>query len=79
MEVLSGNRGDDLVRKATKYAAAGLPHYWIVDPRGEVVQTFVLEGGTYRSGVTLTADDPPAELDLGVARLTTSVPELLTP
>ncbi|WP_432505341.1 hypothetical protein [Kineococcus arenarius] len=39
----------------------------------------VLEGGTYRSGATLTPDDPPAELDLGVARLTTSVPELLTP
>ncbi|MCI2239003.1 Uma2 family endonuclease [Paenibacillus sp. TRM 82003] len=79
VEVLSGNRGDDLVRKATKYAAAGLPHYWIVDPRDEVVQTFALDAGTYRSDVTLVAGDPPAELDLGVARLVTSVAELLTP
>lgn len=28
VEVLSTNRGDDLVVKTTKYAAAGLVHYW---------------------------------------------------
>lgn len=37
VEVLSGNRGDDLVLKSARYAAAGLPHYWVLDPRDRVL------------------------------------------
>jgi len=33
IEVLSTNRSDDLILQTGRYAAAGLPHYWIVDPR----------------------------------------------
>lgn len=32
VEVLSTDRARDIIRKATKYAAAGLERYWIVDP-----------------------------------------------
>ena len=31
VEVLSTDRAADLIRKFSKYAAAGLPNYWIVD------------------------------------------------
>ncbi len=48
VEVLSDNRSDDLVTKSSKYAAAGLPHYWVVDPRGHVFHSYVLTDGTYR-------------------------------
>jgi Uma2 family endonuclease len=49
VEVLSGNRADDLVVKATKYAAGGLTDYWVVDPRDHIVETFALAGDAYRS------------------------------
>jgi Uma2 family endonuclease len=32
VEVLSSDPAADVVRKAAKYAAAGLPRYWVVDP-----------------------------------------------
>ena len=32
VEILSSNRAHDLVRKFAKYAAAGAPRYWILDP-----------------------------------------------
>jgi Uma2 family endonuclease len=51
IEVLSTNRSDDLVLKTGKYAAAGLPHYWIVDPRDRTFSAFVLQGGVYARAV----------------------------
>lgn len=60
VEVLSGNRVDDLVVKATKYAAAGLRDYWVVDPRDHLVECFQLEGVAYRSVGTFSS---------GIARL----------
>ncbi len=32
VEILSSDRARDMIRKARKYAAAGLERYWIVDP-----------------------------------------------
>ena len=55
VEVLSTNRGDDLVVKTTKYAAAGLVHYWVVDPRDGVLDTFELAGTTYRHAMAVSA------------------------
>ena len=40
VEVLSSNRGDDLVRKSTEYLRAGAGQYWIVDPRDRVVDVY---------------------------------------
>jgi Uma2 family endonuclease len=49
VEVLSGNRADDLVGKATKYDALGLSDYWVVDPRAHSLTTFHLDGAAYES------------------------------
>jgi Uma2 family endonuclease len=76
-EVLSpSNRSKDLVLKRHDYAAAGIPHYWIVDRVNRTLTVLVLDEGetTYREeavvepGKTWTTDRPfaitidPAEL-----------------
>jgi Uma2 family endonuclease len=75
VEVLSSNRGDDLVVKTTKYANVGLPHYWIVDPRDEVIDTFELTGTTYRHVARL--EDGAADLSFGVATVNVDLRSLL--
>lgn len=47
VEVLSTNRAHDLVTKASKYAQAGLPRYWIVGPDDQTVTAFALVDGVY--------------------------------
>jgi len=48
MEVVSpGGRGRDLVLKRREYAAAGIPEYWIVDPKREQITVLRLEGVRY--------------------------------
>jgi Uma2 family endonuclease len=58
IEILSGDpetaagraeRDRDLVEKRRAYAARGIPHYWIVDPRRRRVRWLVLDprGGAY--------------------------------
>ena len=37
----------DLVDKRIDYAEAGIPEYWIVDPRDETITVLVLEGDAY--------------------------------
>jgi Uma2 family endonuclease len=45
-EVLSpSNAGNDLVQKRHDYAAAGIPRYWIVDPRDNTVTVLALPEG----------------------------------
>ena len=76
-EVLSpSNRLTDLLLKRHDYAAAGIPHYWIVDRVNRTLTVLVLDDGetTYREeavvepGKTWTTDRPfpitvdPAEL-----------------
>ena len=77
VEVLSSNRGDDLVRKVGKYAAAGLPHHWILDPRDRTLEAFVLQDGTYAPAARLDEAAPVGQLDLGIARVTLDLAELL--
>jgi Uma2 family endonuclease len=49
VEILSPSRPDyDRLTKARRYAARGVPHYWIVDPEQRTVECFRLEGGAYR-------------------------------
>lgn len=65
VEVTSpSNRSNDTVLKLDRYARAGVPHYWIVDPDRIIV--FELVGGAYRevtSGPGVTVDQPfPVEV-----------------
>ena len=76
-EVLSTNRGDDLVRKTVKYAAAGLPHYWILDPRDRVLDAYELVDGSYELQARLT-DGDAADIPFGVGTARIDLSELLT-
>ena len=56
-EVLSKDRNRDLIRKRARYAAAGVPEYWIVDPTNEVVIVLELSGGEYKELAVLGRAD----------------------
>ena len=53
----------DLVDKRRDYAEAGIPEYWIVDPRGETITVLglrrgaYLEQGVYRRGAVAEVFD----------------------
>lgn len=71
IEVLSTNRSDDLVLKTGKYAAAGAPHYWVVDLRDRCLDAFTLApDGLYR---------PVAHIDKGETVEIAFGPSTLTP
>lgn len=47
-EVVSPDNPDrDLVEKRVDYAAAGIPEYWIADPRDETITVLTLRAGAY--------------------------------
>jgi len=46
-EVVSSDRGRDLIKKRREYAAAGIPEYWIIDPEKRRVIVLTLKGGKY--------------------------------
>lgn len=75
VEILSTSSCADLVMKAFKHAAAGLPHYWIVDPRDEVVDAFELVDGAYVAKAHVTVDEP-ADVSFGPASLRVDLREL---
>ncbi len=47
MEVLSTNRSNDKVRKFQKYAQFGVSEYWIIDPKSNSIDQFVLQNSGY--------------------------------
>lgn len=57
LEILSSDRCRDLVRKRQVYAEAGIPEYWIFDPRADTATLLELRGGVYVERAVLTADD----------------------
>ena len=57
VEILSTDRRHDLVRKRRIYAEAGVPEYWIVDPRNDTVLPLVLQDGAYAERPALGAGD----------------------
>jgi Uma2 family endonuclease len=60
IEVLSTNRGADLVRKATEYLDAGAGQYWIVDPRDRVIECFANRGSGWETLSRLSDEEPRA-------------------
>ena len=56
MEVLSSDRRRDLVRKRQLYAEAGVPEYWIFDPRVDTATLLELRDGQYVERAVLDAD-----------------------
>jgi Uma2 family endonuclease len=77
VEVLSTDRATDMIRKAAKYAAAGLERYWIIDPEGpevivyEPVDGVFVERSRHGPRTTVTLDVGPCELTLDPAHLLT--------
>ena len=74
--VLSSNRSDDLVVEASKYAALGLPRYWVVDPDEPVLDAYVLGGGSFRREAQVVAGRP-VEVPVGPVALTVDLEGLL--
>lgn len=68
VEILSTDAAADIVRKAAKYAAAGLQRYWIVDSDGPVVIVHQLVGDVL---VEQMRHHPGAVVTLEVAPHTT--------
>lgn len=46
IEVMSGNRSDDLCRKLALYHDAGVREYWIVDPKYKKILVYFFENDT---------------------------------
>jgi len=76
VEVLSTNRGDDLVLKLNRYAQAGLSHYWILDPKSRVLLAYGLEGDTFDL-LTVVDEHEAREVGYGISAANVDVPTLL--
>lgn len=76
VEVVSTDRAADFVRKFRKYAAAGPPRYWIIDPEGPELMVFELEDHGFTERATYGPDDK-AELDFGPGTITVHPRDLL--
>jgi Uma2 family endonuclease len=61
VEVSDSTLDHDLGPKATLYARAGIPEYWVIDVQGQAIhQHRDPQAGTYSQILTLSADDPLA-------------------
>ena len=69
VEVVSPDNPDrDLVEKRADYAEAGIPEYWIADPRDETVRVLSLRGSSYvEHGVYRRGDTAASALLAGFA------------
>ncbi len=75
VEILSSDPAADIIRKARKYATAGLERYWIIDPEGPEIIVYRLEDGIlveqarHGPGTEASLDVGPAQLTLDPATL----------
>ena len=76
VEVLSSRPAYDLVRKSTRYAAARLPRYWVVDPAAPSITAFELRDGDWVEVARATADER-VELDFGAGTVVVCPGELM--
>jgi len=76
VEILYADPARDIIRKAAKYADAGLERYWIIDPDGPEIIVYKLVDGVlaeqHRHG-----PGTPATLDVGPAQVTFDPAKLL--
>ena len=57
-EVLSkSTREHDLGSKSDVYARAGIPHFWVIDPKLRSLEAYELQDGTWQSIASLSGDD----------------------
>jgi Uma2 family endonuclease len=75
VEILSDDRGRDLIRKFHKYAEAGLPRYWIIDPQAGELTAYTLSDGVFAETDRCDASTR-AEMDIGPASVVISLEEL---
>lgn len=75
VEVLSHNRADDLVVKTSRYAAAGLVNYWVVDREAGELLVYRLRDGVYEQAEVVGAQ--PVEVSIGIAAVTVKIADLL--
>ncbi|OKI57969.1 hypothetical protein A6A27_06925 [Micromonospora sp. CB01531] len=58
VEVISpNNAGRDLMLKRHEYAAAGIPRYWLVEPRKQTLAVLEHVGGGYREATQVGVTD----------------------
>ena len=58
VEVISpGSERTDRREKFKQYAAGGVKHYWIVDPKQQTIEAYVLRGGNYAGRVRGSGSD----------------------
>lgn len=71
VEILPTDRDRDLLRKMHKYAAAGVPRYWVVDPDGgpEIIEYRLVPGTTAYDEVGRHTGSTEVNLDIGVAEI----------
>ena len=75
VEILSSEPARDIIRKATKYAAAGVERYWIINPEGPEITVYKLadsifvEQAVHGPGAEVTLDVGPAEVTFDPAQL----------
>ena len=55
--ISSSNAGRDLVLKRHEYAAAGIPFYWLVEPRKQTLTVLANGAGGYREQAVLAAGE----------------------
>ena len=78
VEILSTDRAADLLRKAHKYAALAVEHYWVVDVDGpEIIEFRLVPGAAAYTEVGRHSGGDQVTLDIGVAEVTV-VPADLT-
>lgn len=54
--ILPGSKLYDRVNKHMAYEQAGIPEYWLVDPRKQSIELFALESGKYHSLGTFSGE-----------------------
>lgn len=73
VEVVSENDPErDLSTKRREYAQAGIPEYWIVDPRNETIAVLCLAGANYALHGQFGAGDSAASATLPALRVPVS-------